>query len=240
MTEKNRGFKENFPLLILALSWQAFLIVNLIFNPNALGQDAFTPGRVKTKSAVPQREAKPAGKSLANSSEMESGPIAPPPHAKQQLRGTVGLASGLKYIANPIFILGADYARTIRPGVNIVAGLTRWSNTYSDPAFSIDFALTTIDAGLEYEIPITDELAVKGLARGGIALASSSTQESVLGELEKNNSSSTVFGLTVGGGGIWKSGNMEFGGEIRKPILFSDLAEGTSAVYLLATAAFTL
>ena len=162
------------------------------------------------------------------------------PPVKQQIRGVLGLASGLKYVGSPVFVLGADYTRTIRPHIDIVAGLTRWSNTYSDPAFSIDFALTTIDAGMEYNLPLSDEITIKALARAGVGLASSSSQEAVLGELEKKSDSATVFGLTVGGGGVWKSGNMEFGGELRKPILFGDLAEGSSVVYLVGTIAFNL
>ncbi|MEY4630101.1 MAG: hypothetical protein RIQ81_221 [Pseudomonadota bacterium] len=237
---------KNFPFMMtkcqVAVA-QRFLVTaclagTLVSDPGLAAPTNSRSRKSRTKD-VEATETTPSAKESKSKKEAEETTVKAPP-VPQQIRGMLGLVSGLRYVGNIAFVLGADYARMIRPNMWVVGGVSRWSNTYSDPAYSIDFALTALDGGMEYTLPVTDELSFKGLARAGVGLASAATQESVLGELEKKSESTTAFGLTIGGAVTWKTGAMEFGGELRKPIYLAELAEGSSVAYLLGTFGFSL
>lgn len=158
------------------------------------------------------------------------------PDKKHGVRGVFGLVSGLGHVSGAVFAFGGDYAYRFRPEIDFTAGFLHWNNTYSDPSYSLDHSVTSFDGGADYIIRITETFAVRGSSRLGFALSSASIKELTIGIPENKNSTISVLMATVGGGGSYKMGELEIGGELRKPVFFSDLQDSGTHVYLLGTA----
>jgi hypothetical protein len=174
----------------------------------------------------------------------ESKPEVPktPGHSgvSHEVRGLLGFASGLGHVSSAVFVLGADYARGFRPSLDIVGGLVRWNNVYSDSTYSIDHAVTTIDGGAEYRIPVSDVISVRGAGRLGLAISSAATEDVIIGQPESKTSTVTSLVATFGGGVAYEKDRFHFGAEIRKPVFFTELQDPGTILYLMGTVAYSL
>lgn len=163
-----------------------------------------------------------------------------PKRPAQQIRGILGLASGLGHVSSAVFVLGGDYVRGLRPNLDVVGGMLRWNNLYSDSTYSIDHAVTTFDGGVEYRLPLRDGIAFKGTGRLGLAISSAATEDIVIGQPESQSSTITAFVATVGGSVLYTRDRFQFGAELRKPIFFAELQDEGTITYLLGTVSYTL
>lgn len=209
-----------------------------------------------TASAVPKAYVKPKSKKqkvsepLFPSSRNEPAANLPPkpsdstdvPKTQKQAyaRGLFGLVSGLGHVSSAVFVFGGDYVRSFRPNLDLTAGLLRWNNVYSDSTYSIDFAMTSIDGGAEYRLPIIDKVDFKGSGRLGLGIASAAIRDVVIGLPTSESTTVTALSATLGGSIIYTTGRMQLGAELRKPMFFSTLQDGGTFVYLMATGTYTL
>ncbi len=155
-------------------------------------------------------------------------------------RGLFGLVSGLGHVGSAVFVFGGDYVRNFRPNLDFTAGLLRWNNVYSDSTYSIDFAMTSIDGGAEYRLPIVDKIDLKGSGRLGLGIASAAVKDVEIGLPISASSTVTALAATLGGSIVYTTGRMQLGAELRKPIFFSALQDGATFVYLMATGTYSL
>lgn len=158
----------------------------------------------------------------------------------QQIRGFLGFASGLGHVSSAVFVLGADYVRGFRPDMDITGGILRWNNVYSDSTYSIDHAVTTIDGGAEYRFPLSRELTLKGAGRLGLAISSAATEDVIIGQPESASSTVTSLVASFGGAITWEKDRFQIGGELRKPVFFTELQDPGTIIYLMGTAAYKL
>lgn len=211
---------------------------------------------VTTASAAPKSKAKPKPKKEKTAEPLfpsSSSVPAPDPAAKPSdttdvpktqkqayARGLFGLVSGLGHVSSAVFVFGGDYVRSFRPNLDLTAGLLRWNNVYSDSTYSIDFAMTSIDGGAEYRLPIVDKVDFKGTGRLGLGVASAAVRDVVIGLPSSENTTVTALSVTLGGSVIYTTGRMQLGAELRKPMFFSTLQDGGTFVYLMATGTYIL
>lgn len=156
---------------------------------------------------------------------------------KRGARGVFGLVSGLGHVSGAVFAFGGDYIHRLRPQINLTAGLLHWNNVYSDASYGLDHSVTTIDGGADYSVTVRESLTIKGTGRLGLAISSAAKREVIIGIPEQKNSTVSTLVATLGGGAFYRSGAFEFGGELRKPVFFSELQDPGTHVYLLASAA---
>ena len=187
-----------------------------------------------TANAAPKSQKQRPSPSSVPSAESQNN------QGSNHIRGLLGFVSGMGHVSSAVFVFGGDYVRTIRPNLDVTAGVLRWSNVYSDSNYSIDFAMTTLDGGVEYRIPIVENITLKGAARLGMGLASAATQDVIIGQAESHSSTVTAFAATFGGSFIYNTGRFQLGAEIRKPIFFAKLQDEGSFVYLMATGTYSL
>lgn len=181
------------------------------------------------------------GEPAADLAPKPSAPTDLPKTQKQAYaRGVFGLVSGLGHVSSAVFVFGGDYVRSFRPNLDLTAGLLRWNNVYSDSTYSIDFAMTSIDGGAEYRLPIVDKVDFKGTGRLGLGIASAAVRDVVIGLPTSENTTVTALSATLGGSIIYTTGRMQLGAELRKPMFFSTLQDGGTFVYLMATGTYTL
>ena len=199
------------------------------------------PKRKKQKESVPlfpnsRKEPTP---------ESHSVPIATTDTQKGQppqnyVRGLFGLVSGLGHVSSAVFIFGGDYVRALRPNIDVTAGISRWSNVYSDSTYSIDMAVTTIDAGGEYKFSLLENIAFKGSGRLGLSLSSAATQDVEIGLPISDSRTVTALEATFGGSLVYTTGKLQIGAELRKPFFFAKLQDEGTHVYLMATGTYAL
>lgn len=160
-----------------------------------------------------------------------------PAENKHGARGVFGLVSGLGHVSGAVFVFGGDYTYRLRPQIDLSAGLLHWNNVYSDASYSLDHSVTTIDGGADYSVTVTESLIIKGTGRLGLAISSAATRDVIIGIPEQKDSTVNAMVATLGSGVFYRSGSFEFGGELRKPVFFSELQDSGTHVYLLASAA---
>ena len=186
-----------------------------------------------TANAAPKSQKERPSPSSVPSAESQN-------NQSNHIRGLLGFVSGLGHVSSAVFVFGGDYVRTIRPNLDVTAGVLRWNNVYSDSNYSIDFAMTTLDGGVEYRVPIVENITLKGAARLGLGIASAAIKDIEIGRAVSDESTVTAFAATFGGALIYNTGRFQLGAEIRKPIFFAKLQDEGSLVYLMATGTYSL